>query len=198
MRVPPLETDRLLIREFVLADLEAVRPLLDGGESGGAGVEDDARWLQWTVLGYRELERLHQPPYGDRAIVAKETGGLVGVCGYVPLLAPFGQIPGLTTPDDGDAPVRNTPEVGLYWAVLPQQRRRGYATEAARALVEYAFSALGLRRILATTTYDNAASVAVMRRLGMLVERNPTQDPVWLQVVGILAHPSGERAGPGA
>ncbi|MDQ3810065.1 MAG: GNAT family N-acetyltransferase [Chloroflexota bacterium] len=188
MRVPTLETDRLSIREFVLDDLKAVRLLLDGlRDSAGAVSDERARWLNWTISSYQELARLHQPPYGDRAIVVRQTGGLIGVCGYVPLLGPFRQIPGLADRDDGGASTRNSPEVGLYWEVLPDQRRRGYATEAAEALVRYAFGRLNLRRLVATTTYDNLASIAVMRKLGMRIERNPFADPRWLQIVGILA-----------
>jgi len=172
MRVPPLETERLLIREFVLDDLSVARRL----------VESDAeRWLQWTVLSYEELAKLHQPPYTDRAIELKATREVIGACGYAPLLAPFGQIASLA------GSVRNTAELGLYWNVLPSHRRNGYASEAGRALIQYAFSTLELQRILATTTYDNAASIGVMRKLGMRVEHNPLPDPPWLQVVGILA-----------
>jgi [ribosomal protein S5]-alanine N-acetyltransferase len=190
MRVPGLETHRLLIREFVLDDLEAVRPLLNGGGGGaGAAAEEQAQWLRWTVLNYQELARLHQPPYGDRALVAKETGSLIGACGYVPLLGPFGQIPGMMPHQGSSASVQNSPEVGLYWAVLPEQQRRGYATEAAQALVQYAFKTLNLQRVVATTTYDNLASIAVMRKLGMRIERNPCRDPAWLQIVGILRSP---------
>jgi ribosomal-protein-alanine N-acetyltransferase len=48
---------------------------------------------------------------------------------------------------------------------------------------------MGVKRVVATTTYENAASVRVMRKLGMRVERNPFPDPPWLQVVGLLENP---------
>ena len=53
-------------------------------------------------------------------------------------------------------------------------------------MIEHAFAEFRLRRIIATTEYDNHASQAVMRRLGMRLERNPLPEPLWLQVVGIL------------
>ena len=53
---------------------------------------------------------------------------------------------------------------------------------------DYAFGQLNLRRIVATTTYDNAASMGVMRKLGMRIEKNPYEEPRWFQVVGILEH----------
>lgn len=40
------------------------------------------------------------------------------------------------------------------------------------------------------TEYDNLASQAVMRKLGMRLERNPLLEPRWLQVVGILENHS--------
>ena len=78
------------------------------------------------------------------------------------------------------------PEVGLYYAFDPVYQRHGYATEAARGLIDFAFSELHLGRIIATTEYDNERSQAVMQRLGMTLARNPFPDPFWFQVVGIL------------
>jgi ribosomal-protein-alanine N-acetyltransferase len=47
-----------------------------------------------------------------------------------------------------------------------------------------------LQRVVATTTYNNAASIRVMQKLGMTIERNPLPDPPWFQVVGVLESPS--------
>ena len=62
----------------------------------------------------------------------------------------------------------------------------GFAGEAGQALLDYGFGHLRLRRVVAMTRYDNAASIGVMRKLGMRIEHNGLQDPPWLQVVGIL------------
>jgi RimJ/RimL family protein N-acetyltransferase len=197
MDVPLLETERLLVREFEPGDLEAVHTLLDVelGPEGALTREERHEWLTWTVLGYRQLAQLHQPPYGDRAIVLKETGQLIGACGYTPVLDALGQIPSLCG-GGPEHPGLTSSEVGLYYALSPSQRGRGYATEAARALVDHAFARLRLARIVATTTFDNAGSVAVMRRLGMRIERNPRPTPPWLQVVGVLNHPEAGRSSP--
>jgi RimJ/RimL family protein N-acetyltransferase len=196
MRVPPLETERLVIRPFVIDDLDAIHRILDielaDAETGTEGAktrEERASWLQWTILAYEELARLHQPPYGDRAIALRGTRELVGACGYVPCLAPFGQVPALRLSTDA-TPGRISTEFGLYWAVSPAHQRRGYATEAARAVIAYAFAELGLARIVATTSYDNAPSIGVMRKVGMHIARNPYPDPPWFQVVGVLHHPT--------
>ena len=56
---------------------------------------------------------------------------------------------------------RMRPELGLYWAVTPEHRGNGYATEAARAVIDHGFGELHLARIVATTDRDNLASIAV-------------------------------------
>ena len=174
MRVPALHTDRLTIRELSPADADAL---------GALGVDPAPGWLEWTAETYGQLEALMQPPYGERGIELRETGELVGLVGLVPSFGPFDQIPGL---GDAPEPARFRPEMGLYWALAPAHRGNGYATEAARALIDHAFSGLHLARIVATTERSNTASQAVMRRLGMRVEENPLAEPEWFQVVGWL------------
>ncbi len=189
--VPALETDRLVIRPFTLGDLDEVVRVLDVAIDGRAAAEARAareRWLRWTVLSYEQLALLHQPPYGDRAVALRATGELIGAVGYAPCLHPFGQLGSFTQAP----PMAHTAEVGLYWAMAPQHRGRGYAAEAGRALVDFAFGEMNLHRIVATTAYDNLASQRVMLKIGMALERNPLPGPPWLQVVGVL-----ERAGPG-
>ena len=199
MIMPPLETDRLLIRPFVESDLNAIHQILD--VELGEGASDAAHlaqarearreWLEWSVLNYTALASLHQPPYGDRAIVLRASGAVIGACGYAPVLLPFAQIPAFRPPGIAlTQPVRNTNEFGLYWAVSPAFQRQGYATEAGAALIRYAFTELNLQRIVATTTYDNVASIGVMRKLGMAIERNPLPEPAWMQVVGAVGNGS--------
>jgi RimJ/RimL family protein N-acetyltransferase len=200
--MPVLETERLWIRPFVMDDLADVHQLLDV-ELGDAdrGTEDReslaerAEWLRWTVLNYGQLASLHQPPYGDRVVVLKSDERLIGTCGFVPCLNAFEQVPGFGCDDPSGMRGRYTPEFGLFYAISPTCQRQGYGTEAAQALVDYAFQRLKLRRVVATTTYENAASVGVMRRLGMRIERNPCPEPPWLQVVGVLEHTQAKSFG---
>ena len=148
-------------------------------------LDERARWLEWTVLGYEELEKLRQPPYGDRAIVLKESNELIGACGFVPLLAPFEQVTTHQQTTTTNASL-NTTALGLYYAVSPQHQGCGYATEAAKALIDYGFTHLNLKRIMAMTRYTNAASIRVMEKAGMQIERNPYPEPAYLQIVGII------------
>lgn len=192
IHMPVLETGRLFIRPFELSDLEAIHRILDlelaeveMGSEGAKSFEERREWLQWTVLNYEQLAKLYQPPYGDRAVVLKSSGLLIGAAGLVPCLSPFGQLSYFKL-RTGAGKRLQTAEVGLFYALSTAHQGQGYVTEAVHALVNYAFKELQLGRILATTTYDNQASIAVMRRLGMSIERNLYPDPPWLQVVGIL------------
>jgi len=174
VRIPPLRTRRLTVRELEAGDRAAVEAAIGG---------DRERWLRWTELSYEQLDGLRQPPYGERAIALNDSGSVVGLVGLVPSLGPFGLLP--SWPEPGR---RFLPEVGLYWAVAPEHRRLGIAAEAAAALIDHAFAELDLARVIATTERENAASIGVMRRLGMRVEQNPEPEPAWFQVVGILSH----------
>ena len=182
--MPVLETERLLVRPFEESDLEACHQLLDiEAWQTGRTLAERETWLRWTILNYQALAELSQPPYGDRAVVLKSTGELVGSVGFVPSLMPFSRLPSF---GDHEADDRLTAEFGMFWATRSAQQDHGYATEAAGSLIRYAFGVLNLAHILAWTDYVNMASQAVMRKLGMSIERNPRPDPPWFQVVGVL------------
>jgi ribosomal-protein-alanine N-acetyltransferase len=192
-RLPVLQTNRLIIRPFEMEDLDAAHRLFDLELNTDvlhtekmATREERAEWLQWAVLNYKQLAKLNQPPYGDRAIVLKSTQMLIGSCGYVPYLSPFEQIPNFEYYNKSGNPGLYSTEFGLFYAISPSHQRHGYASEAAQALIDYAFEYLHLNRIIATTDIDNFGSMAVMRKLGMQIERNPLAEPSWLQVVGVL------------
>jgi len=88
------------------------------------------------------------------AVVDRATEAYVGSCGLHPLPP---------SPDGGFA---------IYYNVQPAWQGRGVATEAAAAIIDYAFAELGARRIEAYVFRQNVASVRVARKLG-LSERGP-------------------------
>ena len=76
-------------------------------------------------------------------------------------------------------------ETEVLWALHPDAWKQGYATETARAALDYGFKDLGLDLIFAITRPDNRPSQAVMTRLGMTYRRNVTYkgvDAVWLDI----------------
>lgn len=195
MRLPVLETERLTIRPFSPNDLDAAHQLFVN--VGWANPNDSLKeqldlrqdYLEWSALNHLMLARLLQPPYGDRAVVWKENGRLVGIVGVVPAWGPFEQLPCFGGVPNG----LNSPEMGLMWATDPAHQGKGVATEAAQILIRFLFQELRLKRVVALTGHDNLASQAVMRKLGMHLERNPYPEPPWFQVIGILANPSAAQ-----
>jgi len=76
--------------------------------------------------------------------------------------------------DDGTALVGTTglrplEDIGLeiFYSLAPGSRGKGYATEAARAVLDRALGPLGLPEVLAEVDEGNTASIAVIERLGM-------------------------------
>lgn len=65
-------------------------------------------------------------------------------------------------------------EIG--WSLHPDQRGRGYMTEAAGAMLRIAFQEIGVHRVIAQLDPRNAASIALCKRLGMRAEANFVED----------------------
>jgi RimJ/RimL family protein N-acetyltransferase len=119
--------------------------------------DDDARL--WTLRAVEE-----QPEHEGwwmYYLVADDGGAreLVGLAGYK---GPPG--------DDG------TVEVG--YGVLAEYQRRGYATEAARALIERAFGFPAVRRVIAETLPHLQPSIGVMERCGLTFEGPGSEEGV--------------------
>jgi RimJ/RimL family protein N-acetyltransferase len=139
-----IETERLTLRPLSREDVDAwTRFMTDGNARAGlhtpdpVGAEDAAAALDRFVDGAEMY-----------TLVVRESGETAGFVGFIP-----------RTMDWGD-------ELELGWMLLPEHRRRGYATEAARAL-----HATKDRRIISLIRTDNPASQAVARHLGAECER---------------------------
>ncbi|MCB9419227.1 MAG: GNAT family N-acetyltransferase [Ardenticatenaceae bacterium] len=190
--LPVLETERLRIRPFTSNDLDQVHQLytvigwVDEVQTPDEQLAVRRRYVQWSSLNHQALADLHQPPTGDRIVELKATGQFVGVCGNASLWLPMGQLPSF----GGQTNSHMQPEVALMWAVLPESWGNGYAPEMGRALIDALFTQFNLRRIVATTEYNNTASQRVMEKLGMRLERNLFPGPFWFQVVGIVENPA--------
>ena len=75
----------------------------------------------------------------------------------------------------GDVGFKGKPDsdgtVEMGYSALPAYRRKGYAWEAARALVDWAFAQRGVMRISAECEAGNAASIRILEKLGMCRQR---------------------------
>ena len=145
-----LETERLLLREMKQDDLPALQGILQDEETMYAynGAFDEAETQAWLD---RQLSRYAQYGFGLWAVVLKESGGMIGQCGLT------------MQPWRGDEVL----EVGYlfnraFW-------HHGYATEAARGCMEYAFDLLGAREVCSIIRETNLPSRRVAERNGMTV-----------------------------
>lgn len=185
-----LETPRLLIRSFLPTDTPTIHRILNETFGEATDVEQSdslaerQAWVEWSALNHEWFPKMHQAPYGDRAIVLKSSGALIGSVGYVAQVMPDDWMAGL----ENSAVLSEyfVPEFAMFWVIDPSYQRQGYAAEAVQAMIEYAFQKLRLKQILAVTEHTNLASQGVMKKVGMKLLRNTQPDPFWLQVVGVL------------
>jgi RimJ/RimL family protein N-acetyltransferase len=153
--LPELRTPRLYLRQWQPADLEPF-----------ARMNADSAVMEYfpTLLTREQSD----------AIVAR-TEQLFRERGFglwaleVPGVAPFAGFVGLSVPRFA---AHFTPCVEVGWRLAREHWGHGYATEAARAALEFGFGAQRLPEIVAMTVATNQRSRRVMERLGM------TRDPV--------------------
>lgn len=149
------ETDRLILRHLQMDDLSDMAPILADPEVmrfslGRKTREQTRKWMEGCLENYSE-ERWG---FGLWAVVHKRDNKLIGYCGLVQWK---------------DVDGRREVEVGYrlarpYWG-------RGLATEAARAVRDYAFGQLGLTRLISIIEPENIASIRVAEKNGMKLEK---------------------------
>jgi RimJ/RimL family protein N-acetyltransferase len=163
---PPLpQTERLRLRRFVLEDADFILELVNEpgwlrfiGDKGVNSIADARRYLQNGPLDmYARLG------FGLYLVERKADGIPIGMCGLI----------------KRDA----LEHVDIGFAFLARHTGQGFALEAARATLEHARE-LGIERLVAITTHDNAASQRLLRKLGMAFDREITMpgDPETLRL----------------
>jgi ribosomal-protein-alanine N-acetyltransferase len=144
-----VETPRLRLRELVAADAPFVLELLTDADFvrhiGDRGVRDLETAKTYIADGPQASYAAHG--HGLWLAELRETGEPAGMCG-------------LLRRD-------HLPDADLGYAWLPRFRGRGYALEAAVAVLQYAFALLRLPRVMAIVGQDNVASQRLLARVGM-------------------------------
>ena len=149
-----LETERLVLRRLTGEDAPFMLRLLNEpswlrfiGDRGVRTLEDARRYiLEGPVDMYERLG------FGLYATTLKENDSVpIGICGLVKR--------------DG------LEDVDIGFALLPEYWGKGYAREAASAVMDYAKSVVGLTRIVAITSVDNESSARLLGKVGLRFER---------------------------
>ena len=142
-----LETDRLILRRFIDAEFDRIVELDSDPEvtffiTGGVPEFDRPMLTEWLA----QYDRW--PGYGTFAAIERSSGDFVG---WFHL-----------RPEDG---TQDEPELG--YRLRRDAWGKGYATEAATALVDRAFTELGASRVWAVAMAVNTASRRVMEKAGL-------------------------------
>jgi len=147
-----LETDRLVLRRLTLNDAPFIVELLNQPSFlrfiGDRGVRDQQTARQYLLKG--PIASYEKHGFGLNLVFLKDSGDPIGICGLLK---------------------RDTlPDVDVGFAFLPAHWRKGYAREAAQAILAHARAAHGLKRVVAITSPGNVASIGVLEKIGLKFE----------------------------
>ncbi len=147
-----LESQRLRFRRIEEADFSNLCGLLQDKEvmyawEHGFSEEEVRGWMERTFARY------HEDGFSHFAVIEKEGGAFVGVMG------PIVEV------------VEDVAYTGLGYILKKQYWGKGYATEGAKACMQYAFTVLKAQKVIAEIRPENLPSRRVAERLGMRVER---------------------------
>ncbi len=145
-----MTTARLVLRPLPAA-AAAVLPLDREAASAIIGAALPAAWPQVDLLDVLPSQAAAEPPaerFGIWSMVERASGLVVGDVGFH------------GPPEDGI--------VEMGFSVIPERRRRGYATEAVRAVAAWAVAEAGVRDVVARCEPDNVASIGVLESVGFV------------------------------
>ncbi len=142
-----LETPRLILRRFAESDTDAIFAMRRDAEimrfirAPQTNREETLSWLRLVSSKWEE-EKI-----GFCAVIEKAANEMIGWCGLWKL--------------------KETSEVEVGYAIARKHWKKGFASEAAEAFLQYGFDELNLKEIVAVAHPENQASQSVMKRLGM-------------------------------
>ena len=150
-----LSTERLTLRHFHILDAEPMHRIFCDAEV--MRFSDGVKTKEWVDAWLHTcLEHYYQTwGFGPYAVVEKKSGDLIGYCGL------------FYFPD-----VNGQPEVELGYRLARSAWGHGYATEAAGSVRDYAFTTLGMKRLIAMIDPSNTASIHVAEKIGMHYEND--------------------------
>ena len=148
-----LETERLRLRSLSVDDADFILRLLNEpsflhniGDKGVRTRDDACSYiLNGPVASYEKFG------FGLYMVELRGSGAPVGICGLLK---------------------RDVLEdVDLGYALIPEFWSQGYAAESATAVMSFASTVLGLKRVVAVTNPDNHSSIRLLERIGFRYEK---------------------------
>ena len=149
-----LITERLFLRQFQTTDREPMYRIFCDPDV--LRFSDGVKTKEWVQAWLETcLERYQTWGFGPYAVVRQGNQDVIGYCG----LFFFPDLDGKAETEIGYRLARST------WG-------QGYATEAACAVRDYAFTTLGMKRLIAMIDPSNLASIRVAEKIGMKYEKD--------------------------
>jgi len=146
-----LTTQRLFLRHFHILDSKPMYNIFCDAEV--MRFSDGIQTKEWVHNWLNTcLERYQKWGYGPYAVVNQN---VIGYCGL------------FFFPD-----IDGQPEVEIGYRLARSTWGQGYATEAAKAVRDYAFTMLGIKRLIAMVDPSNVASIRVAEKIGMRYEKD--------------------------
>ena len=174
----PLYTERLMLRPFEEGDLQALHEMQSDREA--------VRYLYYDVRSLDEV-RVSLARKMASTAVAREGDGVTAAA----ILLETGELVGdisMWWVSEGHK------QAELGFVVHPAHQRKGYATEAARAMLDFAFDTMRAHRVMGRTEARNVASARVFEKLGMRHEAHLVENE-WVKgewqselVYAVLVH----------
>ncbi|MCX6292464.1 MAG: GNAT family N-acetyltransferase [Bacteroidetes bacterium] len=147
-----IETDRLVMREFSLEDVDAMWELNSDPDviqyTGDRSFTNRQEVID-LITGYDQYSKYKM---GRWSMSLKATGEYIGWCG-IKYLA-------------------DLDETDLGFRLMKKFWDKGYATESSVAALSYGFDQLALKSILGRAAKDNIRSIRVLKKLGMVYEKD--------------------------
>lgn len=152
-----LQSERLVTRKLVENDIETWVEFFGDSEAveflylPSLGLSSDLEYA--THMIKKQLERYEDKRFGHQALIDKRTNEFIGLCGL------------LTQEVDGEKEI----EVGYH--IMKKYWGKGYATEAAKLFIDYAFENDLALSIVSVIDVDNIRSQRVAEKNGLTVHK---------------------------
>jgi ribosomal-protein-alanine N-acetyltransferase len=152
-----LETQRLILRPLNMNDLHDFHRILSQKEvmqylpDSTPTLDELREYFLWFFDCYEKNtpDKIIKYTIG---VELKDGGCLIGWCGFGPL--DF-----------------NPDEIELYCGIAQEHWNKGYATEASRAVLDFAFTKVGLDEIVAVVMPVNKASIRMIEKVGLIYRK---------------------------
>lgn len=148
-----LSTERLVLREIDIKDAPFIFKLMNSegwlNFIGDRGIRTEEDAKNYIVNSY--LKSYKDNGYGSYLLVTKNDQTILGICGLF-----------------------NRPQledVDIGFALLPEFFGKGYAFEAATAIMDYAHNVLQIKKITAITDFKNKTSQKLLEKIGLHFEK---------------------------